>query len=139
MLLLRRWSCDLEFVVRVTGGGSSGRTRRGPTSAGGCITFFEGRAVRFMVKLMLIVFSICLLLTFASFFFAKTTSRDVVSDKGTRSLTTIGGRMGGCTNSQKTRLTDCLVGSYFNVSSFFVLVCLTITKLGLVHIHIMHL
>lgn len=123
----------------VTGGGSSGRTRPGIPSAGGFVTFLGGRAVRFILNLILIVFSICLLLTFSSFFFAKTTSRDVVSDKGPRSLSAIGGRIGGCTNSQKTRLTDCLVGSYFKVSSFFVLVFLTITKLGLVHIQVIHL
>lgn len=123
----------------VTGGGLSGRTRHASSSPNGVTTVLGGRAIRFIVKLVLIVFSICLLLTFSSFFFAKTTSRDVVSDKGPTSLSTIGGRIGGCTNSHKTRLTRCLVGSYFNISSFFVLIFLTITKLGLVHIHIIHL
>lgn len=138
MLFLR--SVLGDCLGGVTGGGSAtGSARLSLSFFKGITTLFEDRAIRFIVNLMLMVFSICLLLTFSSFFFAKTTSRDVVSKNDTRRLVSAGGKIGGCTNDHNTRLTDCLVGSYFNMSSFLVLIFLTITKLGLVQIHIIHL
>lgn len=101
-------------------------------SAGQFSTFLGGRAARFMVKLVDMVFTICLLLTFASFFFAKTTSRDVLSGRRPNRLVRATGRMGGCTKTHNTRLTRFLVGRYFNLTTCFVVLFLTMINVGLV-------
>ncbi len=77
--------------------GPAGRRRRTQRTTGG-VTTRHGRAVHFVVKLILLVFTLFVLLSFASFLFFKSRSVDLVRRKIAR-------KFGGCTKTTNTCLT----------------------------------
>lgn len=101
--------------------------------------FFKNEAFRFIVGLVLVFFSVYLLLAFLSFFFTGAADQSILDSAEVGKLGAVDNKVANYAGSRGAQLANYLINDCFGLSSFFILVFLTVTGLKLMRVRIFRL
>lgn len=103
------------------------------------VAIFKNEAVRFMVGLLLVLFAVYLLLAFSSFFFTGAADQSIVDSASAQELASTQNGVKNYAGSRGAQLASYLINDCFGLSSFFILVFLTVAGLKLMRVRVVRL
>ena len=99
---------------------------------------FKSETIRFVIGLVLVIFSVYLLLAFSSFFVTGAADQSII-DGGEQQLASADNGVKNYAGSRGAQLASYLINDCFGVSSFFILVFLTMAGLKLMKVRTVRL
>ena len=99
---------------------------------------FKSETIRFVIGLILVIFSVYLLLAFSSFFVTGAADQSII-DGGEQQLASTDNGVKNYAGSRGAQLASYLINDCFGVSSFFILVFLTMAGLKLMKVRTVRL
>lgn len=105
---------------------------------GKIIAFVKNEKVRFAIGLILVIFTVYLLLAFSSFFITGDADQSII-ESGTADLAAVDNQIKNYTGARGAQLAEYLINDCFGISSFFILVFLTMTGLKLMRVRTVRL
>lgn len=100
---------------------------------------WHNETLRFIVGLMLVIFSVYLLLAFTSFFFTGAADQSVIDSGQSDDLMAVNNGVKNYAGSRGAQLASYLINDCFGVASFFILVFLAAAGLKLMKVRHLHL
>lgn len=95
---------------------------------------WHNETLRFIVGLMLVIFSVYLLLAFSSFFFTGAADQSILDSGNGKDLMAVDNGVKNYAGSRGAQLSSYLINDCFGISSFFILVFLAATGLKLMKV-----
>ena len=102
--------------------------------AGRLKAVFKNETARFIIGLLLIIFSVYLLLAFMSFFFTGAADQSILENATAEELASVNNGVSNYAGSRGAQLASYFINDCFGVASFFILVFLAMAGLKLMKI-----
>ena len=100
---------------------------------------FRSETVRFVIGLVLVIFSVYLLLAFSSFFFTGAADQSIIDGGSAQELISTNNGVKNYAGSRGAQLASYLINDCFGVSSFLILVFLAVAGLKLMRVRVVRL
>ena len=94
----------------------------------------QNETLRFIVGLMLVIFSVYLLLAFMSFFFTGAADQSILDSENAKDLMAVDNGVKNYAGSRGAQLSNYLINDCFGLASFFILVFLAVAGLKLMKV-----
>lgn len=108
-------------------------------SANKFTAFFKNETIHFVIGLVLVIFSVYLLLAFASFFFTGAADQSIIDSGNSQDLAAVNNQVKNYAGSRGAQLASYLINDCFGISSFFILVFLAVAGLKLMRVRMVRL
>ena len=105
-----------------------------PSSPGKVAAFFKNETMRFVIGLMLVIFSVYLLLAFSSFFFTGAADQSIIDSGNPADLSAVDNGVKNYAGSRGAQLASYLINDCFGIASFFILIFLAVAGLKLMKV-----
>ena len=100
---------------------------------------FRSETVHFVIRLVLVIFSVYLLLAFSSFFFTGAADQSIIDGGSAQELISTNNGVKNYAGSRGAQLASYLINDCFGVSSFLILVFLAVAGLKLMRVRVVRL
>lgn len=100
---------------------------------------FKSETIRFVLGLILVIFSVYLLLAFSSFFFTGAADQSIIDGGNAQELASTNNGVKNYAGSRGAQLASYLINDCFGISSFFILVFLAVAGLKLMKVRVVRL
>lgn len=108
-------------------------------SANKFTAFFKNETIHFVIGLVLVIFSVYLLLAFASFFFTGAADQSIIDSGNSQDLAAVNNQVKNYAGSRGAQLASYLINDCFGISSFFILIFLAVAGLKLMRVRMVRL
>lgn len=108
-------------------------------SANKFTAFFKNETIHFVIGLVLVIFSVYLLLAFASFFFTGAADQSIIDSGNSQDLAVVNNQVKNYAGSRGAQLASYLINDCFGISSFFILIFLAVAGLKLMRVRMVRL
>lgn len=119
--------------------GTTKDTEQKPTLYQKIVSAFRSETIRFVIGLVLVIFSVYLLLAFSSFFFTGAADQSIIDSGNAQELASVNNGVKNYAGSRGAQLASYLINDCFGVSSFFILVFLAVAGLKLMKVRVVRL
>lgn len=119
--------------------GTTKDTGQTPTLYEKLVSVFRSETIRFVIGLVLVIFSVYLLLAFSSFFFTGAADQSIIDSGNAQELASTDNGVKNYAGSRGAQLASYLINDCFGVSSFFILVFLAVAGLKLMKVRVVRL
>lgn len=119
--------------------GTTKDTEQKPTLYEKIVSAFRSETIRFVIGLVLVIFSVYLLLAFSSFFFTGAADQSIIDSGNAQELASVNNGVKNYAGSRGAQLASYLINDCFGVSSFFILVFLAVAGLKLMKVRVVRL
>lgn len=99
------------------------------------VLLFKNETFHFILGLVMVIFSVYLLLAFTSFFFTGASDQSILDNPVPGELASVNNHIRNYAGSRGAQLASYLINDCFGVSSYFILVFLTVTGLKLMKVN----
>lgn len=96
--------------------------------------FFDNETIHFILGLVMVIFSVYLLLAFTSFFFTGAADQSILDSPEPGQLSSINNQIKNYAGSRGAQLASYLINDCFGVSSYFILLFLSIAGMKLMRV-----
>lgn len=103
------------------------------------IAFFKSETIHFVIGLVLVIFSVYLLLAFASFFFTGAADQSIVDSGNPQDLAAVNNQVKNYAGSRGAQLANYLINDCFGIASFFIIVLFAVAGLKLMRVRVVRL
>lgn len=100
---------------------------------------FRNETIHFVIGLVFVIFSVYLLLAFSSFFFTGAADQSIIDGSNTHELASTHNGVKNYAGSRGAQLASYLINDCFGISSFFILVFLSVVGLKLMKVRVVRL
>ena len=94
-------------------------------------TIFKNETLHFIIGLIMVIFSVYLLLAFASFFFTGSADQSILENHTTEQLLSTDNHVKNYAGARGAQLADYLINGCFGISSFFIIIFLAVAGMKL--------
>lgn len=110
-----------------------------PTFLNKVAAFLKNDTLHFIIGLLLVIFSVYLLLAFSSFFITGSADQSIIDAADTQRLASTDNGVKNFAGSRGAQVASFLINDCFGISSFFILLFLTLAGLKLMRVRIVRL
>ena len=105
-----------------------------PVSTNNLTKTFHNETFHFIIGLMMVIFSVYLLLAFTSFFFTGAADQSILDNPNPDQLSSINNHIRNYAGSRGAQMANYLINECFGVSSYFILLFLSIVGMKLMRV-----